>query len=251
MKTPGLRYHEIALEIRARIEDGRYVFGKTLPSQAALADEFGTTVMTVRQAIRVLENQGLIESKHGVGIFVTGLSEEHRAFQLKSFSQSLGDASQLLKTEILERQESLDYPRAAHSLGAGFEKVSAIRRLRLFGRHPIVVQISYVAQKHWSVIRDYMPDSSLYSTLNTHLHTVISQASEKLTAIAADTDVAELLDIAPGTACLFSERVSKDASGNPVLFDQAYMRSDRVELAMKRNGKKSEFQYEIAEKEKE
>lgn len=248
MKTPGLRYHEIALEIRTRIQNGTYTFGTTLPSQSALAEEFGTTVMTVRQAIRFLENEGLVESRHGVGSFVTGLSASHRAFQLRSFKQALGDYSQRLETRVIERLDHIDSTPAGRALGVANEQVCAIKRLRTIDSIPVVVQISYVARKHWEVIRDYQPDSSLYAVLNTHLHTVISQATEKVTAIAAASDIAGLLDISPGTACLFSERVSKDAAGNPVLFDQAYMRSDRVELSMIRNGNNSEFQFEIAER---
>ena len=248
MKTPGLRYNEIAIEIRARIQNGTYTFGTTLPSQSALAEEFSTTVMTVRQAIRLLENEGLVESKHGVGSFVTGLSENHRTFQLRSFKQALGDNSQRLETRVIERLEHIDCPEAGIALGIANEQVCAIKRLRSIDSTPVVVQISYVARKHWEVVRDYQPDSSLYAMLNTHLHTVISQASEKVIATPASADIAGLLDIVSGTACLFSERVSKDAAGNPVLFDQAYMRSDRVELSMVRNGNNSEFQYEIAER---
>jgi GntR family transcriptional regulator len=248
MKAPGLRYHEIALEIRTRIQNGTYTFGTTLPSQSALAEEFSTTVMTVRQAIRFLENEGLVESKHGVGSFVTGLSARHRKFQLKSFKQALGDYSQRLETRVIEKLEHADCTQAGEALGVAKEQVCAIKRLRTIDSIPVVFQISYVARKHWEVIRDYQPDSSLYETLNKHLHTVISQASEKVIAIPAAADIAGLLDISSGTACLFSERVSKDASGNPVLFDQAYMRNDLVELSMVRNGNNSEFQYEITER---
>jgi DNA-binding GntR family transcriptional regulator len=56
--TGGLRYFAIADEIRRRIVSGHYSFGTALPSQSALAKEFATTVMTVRQALKTLESEG-------------------------------------------------------------------------------------------------------------------------------------------------------------------------------------------------
>ena len=63
---------EIANQIKESIFDGTYASGDKLPSESDMAKQFGVSKVTVRQAIRVLENAGIVFTKQGVegGIFV-------------------------------------------------------------------------------------------------------------------------------------------------------------------------------------
>jgi CheY-like chemotaxis protein len=65
-----LKYLAIANAIRDRIADGTYKNGQQLPASAALAKEHGVALMTVRQALGILQQQGVIEARHGAGTFV-------------------------------------------------------------------------------------------------------------------------------------------------------------------------------------
>jgi DNA-binding GntR family transcriptional regulator len=61
----------IADELRARIEDGTYPPDGRLPSIADLIHEYGAARETVRKAVRLLAEQGLVEVVPGKGAFVT------------------------------------------------------------------------------------------------------------------------------------------------------------------------------------
>jgi GntR family transcriptional regulator len=251
----GLRYLAIADEIRRRVISGQYTFGRALPSQAALAGEFDTTVMTVRQALKVLEAEGLIELRHGVGSFVSGLREDHRDFTLSGFRRALGPQAKAVRTEVVFRRQSTTNESAFRALETGGRGsdgdsgrgggVSAIGRRRILGSTVLVYQISYVSEEYWEVLRRYEPGNSLYTSLNTFLDTVITRADERIGAIGTPRTVAAEMAIPPGSPCLFSERVSKDAGGKAVLFDQAYMRSDGVELLLHRYGTQAYPSYVI------
>jgi CheY-like chemotaxis protein len=65
-----LKYLAIASAIRDRIADGTYRPGQQLPASAALAKEHGVALMTVRQALGILQLEGAIEARHGAGTFV-------------------------------------------------------------------------------------------------------------------------------------------------------------------------------------
>ena len=65
-----LKYLTIANAIRERIADGTYRPGQQLPASAALAKEHGVALMTVRQALGILQLEGAIEARHGAGTFV-------------------------------------------------------------------------------------------------------------------------------------------------------------------------------------
>jgi DNA-binding FadR family transcriptional regulator len=64
-------YQQIAREISAAIADGRYAAGEKLPSERELADEFGVSRPTVRDAMIALEFQGLVEARQGSGVYVS------------------------------------------------------------------------------------------------------------------------------------------------------------------------------------
>ncbi len=63
-------YQEIARELRGQIERGELAPGTTLPSESQLRLQHGVSRSTVRQALAVLEREGLIVSEHGRGRFV-------------------------------------------------------------------------------------------------------------------------------------------------------------------------------------
>ncbi|AVT39276.1 winged helix-turn-helix domain-containing protein [Plantactinospora sp. BB1] len=65
------KWERIADEIRGKIESGELASGAQLPSTAQLRAEYGVSAGVVRQAILVLQTQGLVEGVHGVGVFVS------------------------------------------------------------------------------------------------------------------------------------------------------------------------------------
>jgi DNA-binding FadR family transcriptional regulator len=59
--------------IKSKISDGTLHKGDKLPKIDAMASEFGVSRTVVREAIAVLRSEGLVETKHGAGVFITGL----------------------------------------------------------------------------------------------------------------------------------------------------------------------------------
>jgi len=64
------KYVEIASSRRERIECGEWSVGDQLPTEQALCEEFNTSRTTVRQAISDLRDAGILDVRHGVGVFV-------------------------------------------------------------------------------------------------------------------------------------------------------------------------------------
>jgi DNA-binding GntR family transcriptional regulator len=63
---------QIAAVLRGRIESGEYAPGSALPSIIQLSEEFEVTTNTVRKALGILKDEGLVESVPGYGTFVAG-----------------------------------------------------------------------------------------------------------------------------------------------------------------------------------
>ena len=67
--SPGLRYVSIADDLQKQIESGAVISGERLPSQHDMAKQYGVSLTTLRSAVDLLEQRGLVRSAHGLGTF--------------------------------------------------------------------------------------------------------------------------------------------------------------------------------------
>ena len=67
--SPGLRYVSIADNLQRQIESGEVQNGERLPSQHEMAKQYGVSLTTLRSAVDLLEQRGLVRSSHGLGTF--------------------------------------------------------------------------------------------------------------------------------------------------------------------------------------
>ena len=91
------RYQEIADDLRRRIQAGEFAVGDQLPSIAALQEHYAVpSLNTVRAAHRVLEDEGMVDSRHGVGVFVTSTTSRRQV----DVVASVASARDLLTTAL-------------------------------------------------------------------------------------------------------------------------------------------------------
>jgi len=92
-KSPKL-YSRIEQELRQEIEGGLHPLGECLPGEHALCERFGVSRFTIRQAIRKLGDEGLVEARPGVGTVVTALRRRD------AFVQTLNSVEELLQYPV-------------------------------------------------------------------------------------------------------------------------------------------------------
>ncbi len=138
--TPGLsRYAELAADLRGRILRGQWQPGEALMAESELARSYGVALGTMRQAIALLVDQGLLERRHGKGTFVkAGLGG---ASMLRFFRFRNADASQPPSSRILSCRKVHASPAAATAFGvpAG-SPVLALERLRSLDGRPRLLE---------------------------------------------------------------------------------------------------------------
>lgn len=64
------KYEEIVQTLTQDIKDGEFKRGDKLPSMSELREEFEASYGSIRTAIIILKTMGLVEGRHGVGVFV-------------------------------------------------------------------------------------------------------------------------------------------------------------------------------------
>lgn len=78
------RYLQIAAALRQRIGEGLWAIGRPIASVAELKEEFQAARVTVRHAIKILEDEGLLRSHQGSGTYVERLPVEDRWLRLSA-----------------------------------------------------------------------------------------------------------------------------------------------------------------------
>jgi GntR family transcriptional regulator len=233
-RTP--HYLRIYRDVKRNIADGAIAPGERLPTQRDLAASHGVTVMTVRQALQLLEQEELVVSRHGLGTFVAPQRIRYEIGNLRSLAQDVAAQGLDLQTSVLRRGLVEPHPRVAELLRVEpGEPVLSIERLRLIGERPVVYQQSYLPA--WLAERLEGADLgaiSLYDHIQSELGIELSRAQEKIHAVALAAPEALLLDEQRGAAALLSERVTYATPGDPIIFDRAFMPGDRVSVATER-----------------
>src|SRR6184192_1120293 len=124
------RYHAIAEALRDRIGRGELEPGAPLDNQRKLARTFGVTLMTLRQALEVLERENLIVRRHGLGTFVAAPSIDYDILQLRRFAGDLSAKGEHVATRLLTTRFGVADRRVAAALGLGARaRIVAVERL--------------------------------------------------------------------------------------------------------------------------
>lgn len=97
--TSQKRYEVVAATLAKAISEGDYKPGQRLPSERDLAEQFKVSRPTVREAVIALEMQGLIEARHGSGIYVTSSTPIEQVQELDIGAFELTEARRLFEGE--------------------------------------------------------------------------------------------------------------------------------------------------------
>src|SRR2546426_4175202 len=179
------RYHRIAETLSERIRRGELAPGARLDNQRQLAKSFGVTLMTLRQALELLEREHLITRRHGLGTFVAAPSIEYDILQLRRFAGDLSAKGEHVATRLLATRFSIPDRRVADALGLGpGARVLMVARLRLVDGHPMSLQRSFLpALIGDDVVRADLARTPLHQVLERTLGIVVGRAHETVSAV--------------------------------------------------------------------
>jgi GntR family transcriptional regulator len=241
------KYRQIALDLAARIARGEFKPGTSLPSQALLSREYGVTLMTLRQALGVLEHDGLIAQLPGRGTYVTPVP----TLDLRSLNSLAEDLQQqgveLVTVVVSSRQRALPAGVAASLDRARGEPALRLERLRRIGRRVAVHQVSWVPPPWSQALSDVdFEAASLYRSLEQHSQLAIVRATETLRARALPAAIAAAVGKPAGRPVLVAERVTYDARNLPLVHDLATIVDDSISVLAQRAHRGTELSWAAA-----
>src|SRR5882757_1715558 len=138
-------YHQLQGVLKAEIDSGKWRPDEQLPNEAKLAEHYGVSKITVRQALQELADLGYIRREHGRGTFIARRKFDEGPRELTSFTEEmrrhdLRAASRVLSQSVVEAEH-----RVADALLVPLHTpIYVLKRIRLAGGEPMSVQTAHI-----------------------------------------------------------------------------------------------------------
>ena len=204
-----IRYRTIAAELRSQITAGELGAGAVLPSEADLAGSYGVSRVTVRKALELLRDEGIVGSRQGFGWFVAAPVVRRSLGTLSTIEADLAAQGR----EPVRRILSFRFRDADVAGGLG-DCVLEVVRVNLADGQPFaLVTVWCPAELGRSLSRDDVERSTFYDLLPRRL----ASLDQTIRAAVADDRDAEVLGIPVGSPLLVALRVSRDPAGEAFL----------------------------------
>jgi GntR family transcriptional regulator len=232
----------VSEELTRRIAEGSLSPGSQLPPEPALAAELGVSRPTLREALRALQEQGLLTRTPGAGTFVT-----HRARLRNNLDVNFGvtDAIRAAGMEPasrdvrVERVSSTADEASQLALHEG-DPLIAVDRVRtadgravVYSRDLFAASLADTARVRFSA-RDWA--GSIYDLFQRKLGIAIHLGVATFLPLAAPKAVAARLGVARGALLLYLRQVDYAEDGRPVLYSHEYHLADAFEFTLVRRG---------------
>lgn len=229
-------YYQIKQYILDKIDSGEWQVGEKIPSGPALSDQLKVSVMTVRQAISELVDEGMLVSKRGVGTFVARPKLAIKLPYFMSYTDEMKLRGFKPATRLVEKGLTRATIEVAMALNISVgSEVYYCERLRLADDEPMCFEISY-----FSPIR--FPDfpfpkkqyESFYRIFEDKYGVEVVRAEQVLQAVKATKKQSQMLKIDLESPVFFFMSREFDGSGEPVAFTEGTYRGDRYSLTVER-----------------
>jgi GntR family transcriptional regulator len=203
-----------------------------LPTERQLAERFGVSRMTVRQALNGLREEGVLHSVRGVGTFLAA-PRVSKPPALTSFSEDLISRGYTPSTRLLAAEEvSLSRDIAVELGVAPGARGYRIERLRLADGNPMCHEEVFLAAARFPGLLAQDLEQSLYGVLNDRYAVVLRRAQQQIKAINLGADIAGLLEVEEGAAALLVKRITLDEDGRIVERGQSICRGDLYDFSL-------------------
>lgn len=215
--------------LKADIEQGMYKENEKLPSEFELSKSLGVSRATLREALRLLEEENIIVRRHGVGTFVnpkplftSGIE------QLSSISSMIEEAGMqpgtnyISSTEFAPNDEDIKRFQCDDD-----EPLVSIERVRTANGEPVVYCVDQVPAKY--LPEDFLSrhNSSIFSAIEASGDVHVAYAVTFIDPVGYHNQVSPILQCGRETALLVLKQLHYDDNDRVVLYSRNYFRADK------------------------
>lgn len=222
------RYYQVSRLIQMRIEAGSISNSDRLPSEEMLCREFGVSRTTIRQALGLLKNHGLLNGRRGAGTFVSAKTAPGHVVRTLGdpIHHGLGTKVRVVSIETIPAPA-----RVANFLRLPFESpaLRVIRVHRVAGA-PLSAVVTYLPPDLAAVVRRAdLRRTTLQEILWQKRGLAIARSVRTIRVQRADETIAPLLGVSLMDPVLHIQSESYLASGEPIRLADNYFREDQYQ----------------------
>jgi GntR family transcriptional regulator len=222
-----VRYRAIADELRGRVESGELGAGRLLPSESELSRAHLVSRVTVRKALELLREEGLIDARQGFGWFVAADPVRQALGRLGTIEDQLGELGLSSERQVVGFRFLSPPPRVRQVLGV--DAVLEVRRLNLADGQPFArVTVWCPEEVGARLSRAEVERTPFYELVGVP----IGGATQTIGAVAASAADAHLLAVPVGSPVLRCERVTRDFGDRPLLVSEHVFPAHRTEFVV-------------------
>lgn len=228
------RYIQLASLFRQRIETGEWDIGTKIPTVKDLAGQCGVATMTIRQALDIIEREGLIERYRAKGTFVVERPRRDLWCEVKTDWSGLLIARDNATIEILGDKRDVTLPHRESEIGKPAPSYRHLRRRHSRDGAPFMIGDVYVDERISPLIPDdaYSRITAMRIAHDLPGHT-IDDAVQIVTIGSADLDTATELNVSIGDPVARVQRIAVDQHGDIVLLANGIYRGDMMKIEVK------------------
>lgn len=213
-------YFSVMNELAKSIETGRYVTGDRLPTEAELCKIYSVSRVTIRQALKLLQEKGYVARRQGSGTYVTYYhtyaAVKHSA-RIVPFSEEMAEAGMAFSARVV----SFGLVEASRELAEELnlevgEKVSVFERVMMGDGRPITLERGHMPVRTFPDLSVSVLQGSKTAYIEKQRGIVIGCNHTTVDAILPDDRICELLAVDSGTPLLKMTQILFDEEGLPV-----------------------------------
>lgn len=228
-------YIKIHDAIKKDIDEGVWLIGDRLPSERDLADHFEVSRMTLRQAVTLLVEEGILERRVGSGTYVASHRVRDKMHGTTSFTEIVHSQGKTPSSKLISYQRQLASDTEIKELQLEpSDYVIRMERIRYADNIPLVFEVASIPEKF---IKDMKRDEiteHFFKTLVSHGFE-IGKSRQTIYAKTASERVASYLSVSRGHAILALTQVSYFSNGNPFEYVRSQYVGDRFEFYLENN----------------
>jgi len=226
----------VTRKIERFIRDSNFAPGQALPSENELANVLGVSRGSLREALRILEEEGIIIKRHGVGTFLTSRISLVRNpleidFGVTEIIESTGMSAGLAKIEVTNEKASSHISEKLKVDNGS--SILVLKRVRTANDNPVVYSVDYIPEATLGKVNIPLTfTGSLYHLFEDKLDQRVDHGIAQVIPVLANKEISGYLDIGNNSSILLIDQVDYNIRNQPILYSQEYWRTDVFEFTI-------------------
>jgi GntR family transcriptional regulator len=225
-------WYQVAQSLRAMILCRSADDPLRLPTEAALARHYGVSLITLREALKSLEEERLVARHRRRGTFVNPAAPSSPPLKLMGSLETVMAQQSSAEVTVLE-QRRVAAPGFLAEHFPGVAELTLFRRLRKERGVPVSYAENYVLPEYGErVAASSLERWPMTKILRDEVGVAIARVEDSVEAQLATPEIARLLEVGLASAILFFTGVSRDTRGRVVDVARIHYRGDRARFAV-------------------